>query len=163
MPKTIFYARVSTRGQKADLQLDAARKLGVRVENIYIEKASGIRHDRPVLAKALDALEKGDTLACFKLDRIGRSLAHLSKLLEDLERRGIHFRTTDGDLNHKAPTGSCCACSRGRGSIRAGANRRARDGRPQGGQESGKAAGASSEVATGYGHQGAAADEQGWP
>ena len=83
MPKTIFYARVSTRGQKADLQLDAARKLGVRVENIYIEKASGIRHDRPVLAKALDALEKGDALACFKLDRIGRSLAHLSKLLED--------------------------------------------------------------------------------
>jgi DNA invertase Pin-like site-specific DNA recombinase len=54
---------------KLDLQLDAARKLGVKTADIFIEKASVIRHDRPVLAKALVALEKGDTLACYKLDR----------------------------------------------------------------------------------------------
>ena len=76
--KTVFYARVSTRDQKADLQLDAARRLGIPVEHIFVEKASGIRHDRPVLEKALATLNAGDTLACYKLDRIGRSLVHVA-------------------------------------------------------------------------------------
>jgi DNA invertase Pin-like site-specific DNA recombinase len=85
--------------------LDAARKLGVRVENIYVEKASGVRHDRPVLAKALAVLKEGDTLACYKLDRIGRSLMHVTKLLHDLELRGVHFRTTEDGLSTQGSTG----------------------------------------------------------
>ena len=67
MAKAAFYARVSTREQRLDLQLDAARKLGVKTANIFVEKASGVRHDRPVLAKALAQLEPGDTLVCYKL------------------------------------------------------------------------------------------------
>lgn len=105
MAKTLFYARVSTRDQKLDLQLDAARKLGVKTADIYVEKASGVRHDRPVLAKALAALEPGDTLACYKLDRIGRSLAHLAKLLAELEARGVHFRTVEDGLSTQGSTG----------------------------------------------------------
>lgn len=103
--KTVFYARVSTRDQKADLQLDAARRLGIPVEHIFVEKASGLRHDRPVLAKALATLEKGDTLACYKLDRIARSLAHVTNLLADLETRGIHFRTVEDGLSTQGSTG----------------------------------------------------------
>jgi DNA invertase Pin-like site-specific DNA recombinase len=103
--KTIFYARVSTRDQKADLQLDAARRLGIPSDHIFIEKASGLRHDRPVLAKALAPLEKGDTLICFKLDRIARSLAHITNLLADLEQRGIHFRTVEEGLSTQGSTG----------------------------------------------------------
>jgi DNA invertase Pin-like site-specific DNA recombinase len=87
------------------LQLDAARKLGVKTADIYVEKASGVRHDRPVLAKALAALEPGDTLACYKLDRIGRSLAHLAKLLAELEARGVHFRTVEDGLSTQGSTG----------------------------------------------------------
>jgi DNA invertase Pin-like site-specific DNA recombinase len=102
MPKTIFYARVSTRDQKAHLQLDAARKLGVPAERIFVEKASGTRHD---LEKAIATLRKGDTLACYKLDRIGRSLVHVTKLLADLEHRGIHFRTIEDGLSTQGPTG----------------------------------------------------------
>jgi DNA invertase Pin-like site-specific DNA recombinase len=105
MAKTLFYARVSTRDQKLDLQLDAARKLGVKTADIHVEKASGVRHDRPVLAKALAALEPGDTLACYKLDRIGRSLAHLAKLLAELEARGVHFRTVEDGLSTQGSTG----------------------------------------------------------
>jgi DNA invertase Pin-like site-specific DNA recombinase len=109
MAKTVFYARVSTKDQKLDLQLDAARKLGVKTGDIFVEKASGIRHDRPVLAKALAALELGDTLACYKLDRIGRSVVHLSKLLEELEKRGVHFVTPEDGLSTKGSTlGSWC-------------------------------------------------------
>ena len=83
MVKTIFYARVSTRDQSLDLQVDAARRMGVKEEHIFRERASGARHDRPQLPKALAVMEKGDTLACFKLDRIGRSLPHLVTILED--------------------------------------------------------------------------------
>jgi DNA invertase Pin-like site-specific DNA recombinase len=63
------------------------------------------RHDRPVLEKALAALERGDTLACFKLDRLGRSLAHLVRVIEDLDARGIHFMTAEDGLSTKGSTG----------------------------------------------------------
>ena len=105
MAKTVFYARVSTRDQNPSLQTDAAKQLGVKSENTFIEKASGSRNDRPVLARALAACEKGDTLACYKLDRIGRSLAHLTKLLADLEARGVHFRTVEDGLDTRGSTG----------------------------------------------------------
>ena len=105
MAKTIFYARVSTRDQNPGLQVEAAKRLGVRNDDIYVEKASGIRRDRPVLAKALAACETGDTLACWKLDRVGRSVTHLSKLLADLEARGVHFRTIEDGLDTRGSTG----------------------------------------------------------
>jgi DNA invertase Pin-like site-specific DNA recombinase len=105
MTKTVFYARVSTRDQKADLQLEAAKRLGVNKAHIYVETASGARHDRPQLAKALASLEKGDTLACYKLDRVGRSLTHVSKLLSELTDRGVHFQTVDDGLSTQGSTG----------------------------------------------------------
>ena len=105
MGRVVFYARVSTRDQKLDLQLDAARKLGVRTADLFVEKASGIRHDRPTLAKALAVLKPGDTLACYKLDRIGRSLAHLTKLIAELESRDVHFRTVEDGLSTQGSTG----------------------------------------------------------
>src|SRR5271168_2830536 len=105
MAKTVFYARVSTRDQNPGLQIDAAKALGVKSDFIFVEKASGSRNDRPVLTQALAACEKGDTLACYKLDRIGRSVAHLSKLLADLEARGVHFRTVEDGLDTRGSTG----------------------------------------------------------
>jgi DNA invertase Pin-like site-specific DNA recombinase len=103
--QTLFYARVSTRDQKADLQLDAARKLGIPTANIFVEAASGTRDDRHVLAQCLAALQPGDTLACYKLDRIGRSLAYTAKVLADLDQRGIHFRTVEDGLSTQGSTG----------------------------------------------------------
>jgi len=105
MAKMVFYVRVSTRDQNPALQVDAAKRLGARTNFIFVEKASGSRHDRPVLKRALEACEKGDTLACYKLDRIGRSLAHLTKLLTELEERGINFRTVEDSLDTRGPTG----------------------------------------------------------
>jgi DNA invertase Pin-like site-specific DNA recombinase len=77
----------------------------VATADIFVEKGTGVRHDRPQLANALAALEAGDTLACFKLDRIGRSLAHLTKLLAELEARGVHFRTVEDGLSIQGSTG----------------------------------------------------------
>jgi DNA invertase Pin-like site-specific DNA recombinase len=104
-PQTVFYARVSTRDQKPDAQIAAARRLGVKDAHIFVEKASGARHERPVLDKVLASLEKGDTLAVWKLDRLGRSLAHLVRVMEDLEARGVHFTTTEDGLSTNGSTG----------------------------------------------------------
>jgi DNA invertase Pin-like site-specific DNA recombinase len=105
MARTLFYARVSTRDQKADLQIEAAKRLGIKTANIYVEKASGTRHNRPVLTKVLAALKRGDTLACYKLDRLGRSLPHLAKVVEELDARGMSFMTSEDGLSTKGSTG----------------------------------------------------------
>ena len=101
---THFYARVSSREQDPKSQVEAARARGIAAANIHIEKASGARHDRPVLTKLLAKLERGDVLVTFKLDRLGRSLAHLVKVLEELDARGIGFETLDG-VSTKGSTG----------------------------------------------------------
>ena len=126
----IFYARVSTKDQKLDLQLDAARKLGIKTADIFVEKASGIRHDRPVLAKAIAALNKGDTLATYKLDRMGRTLAHLSKVMAGLSDRGVHFLTVEDSLCTKGTTGEFVLASWRRGPVRARPDPGAHHGRP---------------------------------
>jgi DNA invertase Pin-like site-specific DNA recombinase len=103
--KTVFYVRVSTAQQSPALQIKAAKELGVNARDIVVEKCSGARPDRPVLSRAVAALGRGDTLACWKLDRIGRSVHHLSGLLRDLDDRGVRFRTADGAVNTTGPTG----------------------------------------------------------
>ena len=93
---TYFYARVSSRDQDPKSQVESAIARGISPANIHIETASGARHDRPVLSKLLAALKQGDVLMTFRLDRLGRSLVHLVKVLEDLEARGVGFETLDG-------------------------------------------------------------------
>ena len=72
----IGYARVSTRDQNLELQLDALNKAGC--ETIFQEKASGVTKARPELDRMLTGLRPGDTVYIYKLDRLGRSLKHLS-------------------------------------------------------------------------------------
>jgi len=81
------YARVSTHEQILDLQTDALKAAGC--ERIYQEKASGSKAERPELMRMLDQLRTGDTVIIWKLDRLGRSLAHLIKLVSDLEDQGV--------------------------------------------------------------------------
>ncbi len=87
------YARVSTEEQSLDLQLDALLKEGVQERNIYTDKVSGIKAERKNLSKLLDHLWEGDTLVVWKLDRLVRSLIHLTKLMRDFEQKGIKFRS----------------------------------------------------------------------
>ena len=87
----IGYARVSTDGQDHALQLDALRAAGC--ERIFVEVASGARADRPELRKALEVARAGDVIACWRLDRLGRSLRHLIEIADELQRRDVGLRS----------------------------------------------------------------------
>ena len=73
----IGYARVSTNEQNLDLQRDALLKAGVTARNIYTDKVTGVKADRPGLKQALSHVRDGDTFIVWRLDRLGRSLRHL--------------------------------------------------------------------------------------
>ena len=94
----IGYARVSKAdgSQTPDLQRDALIAAGVDAGQIYEDRASGKREDRPGLEACLRALRDGDTLLVWKLDRLGRDLAHLVSTVRDLEARGVGFRVLAG-------------------------------------------------------------------
>ena len=95
----IGYARIS----KADdsqvlvLHIDALVDAGVDKEQIYTDKISGFKDNRPGLDNCLKALRKGDTLVVWKLDRLGRSFKHLIATIDKLNQRGIGFKVLTGE------------------------------------------------------------------
>jgi DNA invertase Pin-like site-specific DNA recombinase len=90
----IGYARVSTRAQDHQAQLDALAAAHCR--EIVIETVS-TRYARPKLHATLAALHAGDTLVIYKPDRVARSMKELLVLLEDqLHARGINLHILTG-------------------------------------------------------------------
>lgn len=82
----IGYARVSTKNQNLDLQIDALKKVGC--DKIFFEKKSAVK-ERTEFQRCLEYLRDGDTLVVWKLDRLGRTMKQLINLIEDLKERGI--------------------------------------------------------------------------
>ena len=89
MNQRIGYARVSTDDQNLDLQRDALKQAWCAL--IYEETASGKNTERPELEQCRKALRAGDTLVVWRLDRLGRSLPDLLRIVDDLKERGIGF------------------------------------------------------------------------
>src|SRR3954454_7070839 len=87
----IGYARVSTQDQNLDMQCDALEKAGC--EQIYTDRVSGTKDNRPGLAVAPSHLRQGDTLVVWRLDRLGRSLRHLIDTVTTLQEQGIGFKS----------------------------------------------------------------------
>ncbi|GAB3828604.1 recombinase family protein [Hymenobacter jeollabukensis] len=99
----IGYARVSTRDQNLELQLDALTQAGCEV--IYQEKASGSSAARPELDKMLGQLRQGDAVYIYKLDRLGRSLKHLLELVGELQQRGVGLVSLTDAINTTSAQG----------------------------------------------------------
>lgn len=71
--KTYGYARVSSRDQCLDRQLDSLEEFGVDKKCIYCDKASGKDFQRPAYRKLMKRIRKGDTLVIKSIDRLGRN------------------------------------------------------------------------------------------
>jgi DNA invertase Pin-like site-specific DNA recombinase len=99
----IGYARVSTRDQNLELQLDALTKAGC--ETIFQEQASGATTARPELDRLLASLRPGDTVTIYKLDRLGRSLKHLLDMVAELEFRGVGLVSLTDAINTTSAQG----------------------------------------------------------
>ena len=66
---------------------------------------SGATIKRPALHRCLKALQRGDMLTVWKLDRLARSLRNLITILDDFQKRGIQFRSLTEEINTDTPGG----------------------------------------------------------
>lgn len=94
----VGYVRVSKSDGSQTLapQLDALLAAGVEENRIYEDLASGRKDDRPGLNACLKALQPGNTLVIWKLDRLGRDLKHLITTVDDLHTRGVGLKVLTG-------------------------------------------------------------------
>lgn len=107
--KAFGYVRVSTRKQSLDQQVDALIAAGVPVENIYGDVRSGAKWDRAGLDDLRKVLRSGDTLTVIALDRLGRSLSEMVKLLDWIVAEGITLRSLREGIDLSTPTGRMLA------------------------------------------------------
>jgi len=103
MSHKIGYARVSTDDQDLTLQLDALESAGCNL--IYKDKESGKNRQREELDQCLKALRSGDTLIVWRLDRLGRSLSDLVKIITELENKKIAFESLTEKIETRSATG----------------------------------------------------------
>src|SRR5215472_13346062 len=99
----IGYARVSTDDQNLSLQIDALRSAGC--EAIFEDTGSGAEFSRAGFDRALAALEPGGVPAVWKLDRPGRSMLETVKIVLDLDKLGIGFRSVTESFDTKTALG----------------------------------------------------------
>lgn len=98
------YARVSTKDQSLDRQIDSLKIAGC--EEIYTEKISGRKKDKPELDSLLSKLRKGDVLIVDSLDRLGRTSKELINLLSHFKEKGIQLRSLkEGVFDTTSPMG----------------------------------------------------------
>jgi DNA invertase Pin-like site-specific DNA recombinase len=90
------YARVSTQDQDLSGQLETLNAAGAT--KVYREKVSGVRAQRPQLAKLMASLMPGDVVVVTKLDRLGRSTRELLELIERISKAGAAFRSLGDPL-----------------------------------------------------------------
>ena len=101
--RLIGYARVSTEEQATDAQLDELRAAGCAI--VHEEHGSGASRARPVLAKLMREIKRGEVLVVVRLDRLARSVSHLLQVIETLEERGAHFRSLSDPIDTSTPQG----------------------------------------------------------
>ncbi|EOM3709973.1 recombinase family protein [Escherichia coli O160:H34] len=99
----IGYVRVSTNDQNTDLQRQALERAGC--EQVFEEKMSGTVANRPALKKLMRTLNAGDTLVVWKLDRIGRNVLHALLMFQQLQEKGINFRSITDGVDLKTASG----------------------------------------------------------
>jgi DNA invertase Pin-like site-specific DNA recombinase len=99
----IGYARVSTMDQNLDLQIDALKLAGC--EQIFTDKITGTKFERPQLSELKKILRAGDTIVVWKLDRMGRGLRDLINLMREFDEQKIGFKSLTEGIDTTTTTG----------------------------------------------------------
>ncbi len=102
MPR-IGYARVSSTGQSLEVQLEKLAQ--AQCDRIYQEKRSGTTADRPEFQSCMNYLREGDTLIITRLDRLARSVVHLTQLAKRFQRESIDLLVLDQNIDTSTSTG----------------------------------------------------------
>lgn len=97
------YGRVSTRDQNLNLQEDALKNAGC--SELFLEKITGTRTDRPELNRLIAQLREGDTVIVWKLDRLGRSLKDLIDLVNQFRSKGVRFKCITMEVDTETASG----------------------------------------------------------
>ena len=97
------YARVSTEEQVLDRQIDMLSEYGVN--QIYSEKMTGTKRNRPELEKMLDRLSEGDTVVIESLSRLGRSTKDLIELMELFNKKKVNLVSLKENIDTTTATG----------------------------------------------------------
>ena len=100
----IGYARTSTLDQAAGFEAQIRDLEAAGTEKILQEQVSSVG-TRPQLNAALDFIREGDVLVVTKLDRLARSTAHLLKVVETIEAKGVTLRILDLGIDTSTATG----------------------------------------------------------
>ena len=99
----IGYARVSKFDQNLDLQMDAFKSIGI--EKIFVDKVSGVKSEKPQLNELINFIRRGDTLTVWRLDRIGRTTVGLIQFVNELNEKGINFKSISENIDTVSPSG----------------------------------------------------------
>lgn len=93
----IGYARISTKDQNLALQYDALCQEGC--EQIFQEKTSGSKKERPELTRLLALIHSNDIVIIWKLDRLGRSLTDLIDLVNTIHAKGAGLKSLNDPID----------------------------------------------------------------
>ena len=109
--KTAIYARVSTDEQTTDNQVIELKKVAERngweIETIYADTISGAKSKRPQLDKLMKSIMRKeiDMVMVWSVDRLGRSLQHLTTLLSDIHSKGVDLYLHQQGIDTTTPSG----------------------------------------------------------
>ncbi|MFD2722125.1 recombinase family protein [Hymenobacter monticola] len=103
MQQTFGYARVSATDQNLATQVEDLTQAGCT--RIFQEKVSGTRTQSPALDELLAAVRESDVVVVNRLARLGRNTVHTIQLVEEFNRRGVHFRALDLGIDSRTPAG----------------------------------------------------------
>ena len=109
--KIAIYARVSRDEQTTENQTLGLKKVAERngweVQAIYADTISGAKSKRPELDKLMKSVmrKEVDMVMVWSVDRLGRSLQHLTTLLSDIESKGINLYLHQQNIDTSTPSG----------------------------------------------------------
>ena len=99
------YARVSTEGQDLERQIFKLKEYGIEEDNIFYEKMSGMKKERPVLKELMETVKSGDVVVVESLSRLARSTQDLWNFIQFFLDNGIVFVSLKESVDLSTATG----------------------------------------------------------